>query len=52
MADIQGVCELIEDVCSRGQGGHLINALLKLKKLRDEHVEHSNWNTRKTFHMV
>ena len=52
LAEDQGICELIGEECCTvtcpmhtGKGGNLTKALVNLKKLREEHVIHSNWKT-------
>lgn len=53
MAEAQGVCDLTGDECCTvvpmhtDIGENLTIALQNMKKLRDEHVENSNWNTDK-----
>ncbi|KAL7392923.1 hypothetical protein ABVT39_003966 [Epinephelus coioides] len=52
LAHDQGVCDIIGEHCCTvipmhtGEGGNLTKALEGMHTLRDQHVQHSNWNTR------
>lgn len=54
LAPEQGVCDLIGEECCTvipmhtGQEGNLTLVLDNMRKMRDTHVQHSNWNTRLT----
>ncbi|XP_049444012.1 uncharacterized protein LOC125895877 isoform X1 [Epinephelus fuscoguttatus] len=52
LAEDQGVCDVIGEHCCTvipmhtGEEGNLTHALQNIRTLRDQHVQHSNWNTR------
>ena len=51
MAEDQGICDVIGEECCTlipmhtGSNGSLTGVLKEMKRLRDEHVKNSNWNT-------
>lgn len=54
MAPHQGVCDVIgEECCAEirlhtGTDGNLTKILMEMRKMRDQHVRNSNWNTQLT----
>ena len=54
MAEDQGICDVIGEECCTlipmhtGSNGSLTGVLKEMKRLRDEHVKNSNWNTQIT----
>ncbi|XP_078028292.1 uncharacterized protein LOC144464626 [Epinephelus lanceolatus] len=52
LAQDQGVCDVVGEHCCTvipmhtGEDGNLTKALNSIRTLRDQHVQHSNWNTK------
>lgn len=51
LAQYQGVCDVVGEECCMaipmhtGEDGNLTRALENIRMLKDQHVQHSNWNT-------